>query len=100
MKLGWRALVAATALALCLAAPATAQAQAIPGPCVPGTLPSRALSLICVPQAGWNGQLVVYAPGFVPPGLPLGFYQLTLNDGTSLDTLIQSRRLASFRDAL
>lgn len=71
--------------------PAAARAQlATPGPCVPGTLPGGALSLICVPTAGWNGQLVVYAHGYVAPGLPLGFYNLTLADGTPLPALVQS----------
>jgi len=90
MRIEWRALVAAMAVAFWLATPAAAHAQSIPGPCVPGTLPSGALSLMCVPQSGWNGQLVVFAQGFVPPALPLNFYQLTLNDGTRLDTLVQS----------
>jgi pimeloyl-ACP methyl ester carboxylesterase len=40
--------------------------------------------------SGWNGQLVVYAHGYVAPGLPLDFYQLTLADGTPLPALLQS----------
>jgi hypothetical protein len=40
----------------------TAQAQTpvplpVPGQCQRGTLPSGALWLICVPAAGWNGDL-------------------------------------------
>jgi pimeloyl-ACP methyl ester carboxylesterase len=72
--------------------PSTASAQtATPGPCAPGRLPSGALSLICVPSAGWNGQLVVFAHGYVPdlPGVPLNFYNLTLADGTVLPDLVQ-----------
>jgi len=53
-------------------------------------LPGGALSLICVPSLGWNGQLVVYAHGYVAPGLPLDFYQLSTPDGTSLPLLVQS----------
>ena len=56
--------------------PARAGAQLPPG-CTPGRAaqPSRCRSSACRP-AGWNGQLVVYAPGYTPPQLPLGFYQL------------------------
>lgn len=91
MKHGVRALVAAAVVCVCLTgAPATARAQGVPGQCVPGVLPSGALSLVCVPVAGWNGQLVVYAHGYVAPGLPLDFYQLSLPDGTPLPALIQS----------
>jgi pimeloyl-ACP methyl ester carboxylesterase len=68
----------------------TARAQPIPGPCVEGDLPSGALSLICVPALGWNGQLVVYAHGYVAPTQPLGFYQLTTPDGLSLPLLVQA----------
>jgi pimeloyl-ACP methyl ester carboxylesterase len=70
--------------------PAGARAQAIPGECTRGLLPSKALSLICVPALGWNGQLVVYAHGYVAPGLPLDFYQLTTPDGTPIPPLVQS----------
>ena len=45
-------------------AAAPARAQAIPG-CETAVLPHGALSLICVPPAGWNGQLVVFAHGDV-----------------------------------
>ncbi len=62
----------------------------VPGPCVQGVLPSGALSLICVPAAGWNGDLVVYAHGYVAFNEPLGFYNLTLGDGTDIPTLVQS----------
>jgi pimeloyl-ACP methyl ester carboxylesterase len=83
-------LTAFVAGSVCLPSAATAQ-TAIPGPCVPGQLPSNALSLICVPTSGWKGELVVFAHGYVPVGLPLGFYNLTLPDGTTdLPTLIQS----------
>ena len=70
----------------------TARAQtpaAVPGPCVQGTLPSNALSLICLPTSGWNGDLVVYAHGYVPPGPQLVFANLDLPGGGSLPTLTQ-----------
>jgi pimeloyl-ACP methyl ester carboxylesterase len=71
--------------------PGVAAAQtATPGPCVPGQLPSGALSLVCVPAAGWNGELVVFAHGYVPFNQPLNFYHLTLADGTPLPALVQS----------
>jgi pimeloyl-ACP methyl ester carboxylesterase len=71
--------------------PGDVRAQtATPGPCVPGQLPSGALSLICVPSAGWNGELVVFAHGYVAFNQPLNFYQLTLADGNFLPTLVQS----------
>jgi len=77
-------------LLLTTLAPARADAQAIPGPCQPGALPSGALSLVCVPAAGWNGQLVVFAHGYVDVREPLGFQNLTLPDGTPLPILVQS----------
>lgn len=73
-------------------APANAAAPKllpVPGPCVQGVLPGGALSLICIPTAGWNGDLVVYAHGYVAFNEPLGFYNLTLEDGTYLPTLVQ-----------
>jgi pimeloyl-ACP methyl ester carboxylesterase len=82
--------VSVALLCFILYLPSTARAQAVPGPCAPGVLPSGALSLICVPALGWNGQLVVYAHGYVAPDLPLGFYQLTTADGTSLPLVVQS----------
>jgi pimeloyl-ACP methyl ester carboxylesterase len=67
-----------------------ARAQpAIPGPCTPGLLPSGARSLLCMPSAGWNGELVVFAHGYVAFNQPLNFYHLTLADGTPLPTLVQ-----------
>jgi pimeloyl-ACP methyl ester carboxylesterase len=77
-------------IGLALLLPAQARAQGgIPQPCVDGTLRGGALSRLCVP-IGWNGQLVVFAHGYVASGLPLGFYHLTLADGTSVSDLLQS----------
>lgn len=87
---------AAVVLAVAVAtwSPVEARAQAVPGPCVPGLLPSGARSLICVPAQGWNGQLVVYAHGYVAPGLPLDFYQITTPDGTPIPLLVQAQGFA------
>ena len=71
-----------------LALPATSRAGT-PGPCVAGTLPSGAQSLICIPAGGWNGQLVAYAHGYVSAGEPVVFRHLTLA-GVYLPDLVQS----------
>jgi pimeloyl-ACP methyl ester carboxylesterase len=83
--------LSAMLLAAAMLLPAGAVAQtATPGPCITGKLPSGALSLICVPTSGWNRELVVFAHGYVAPGLPLSFPNLTLGDGTSVPGLVQS----------
>jgi pimeloyl-ACP methyl ester carboxylesterase len=83
-----RSLIVAAALTGGLL-PAPARAQGVPQGCDDSTLPSGALSRICIPL-NWNGQLVVFAHGYVASGLPLGFYHLTLPDGTSIPDLVQS----------
>jgi hypothetical protein len=83
-----RVVVAAVLGVVLLPSPARAQV-AIPQPCVDGVLPSLALSRICMP-IGWNGQLVVFAHGYVAPGQPKAFYNLTLPDGSSLPDVVQS----------
>jgi hypothetical protein len=72
------------------AAPTSPTAGPVPGLCVDGTLPSGALSRICVPASGWNGDLIVYAHGYVAFNAPKDFYNLSLPDGTYLPTLVQS----------
>jgi len=73
------------------ALPAPAAAQATPGMCHDGVLPSGALSRICVPETGWNGDLVVFAHGYVAEtGEPLAFHHLQLPDGTDIPVLVQS----------
>jgi pimeloyl-ACP methyl ester carboxylesterase len=80
-----------TVIALFLGIAALAQAQT-PFSCNPGTgsLPSNdpeysasQLILICKP-ANWNGDLIVYAHGFIPVQAPLALplEELTLSDGT------------------
>ncbi len=58
-----------------ISASAYAQTPSLPSECQEISLPSGngnpdQLALICVPQL-WNGQLVAYAHGFVPPQFPL-----------------------------
>ena len=58
--------------------------------CQDGVLPQRrGRSLICVPPGGWNGQLVVFAPGYTPPQLPLDFYYLARARRHFLPMLVQ-----------
>jgi pimeloyl-ACP methyl ester carboxylesterase len=78
------------ALLLTLVAGRRADAQAVSGPCQDGVLPGGALSRICVPNFGWNGQLVVFAHGYVAFNEPLDFYHLELSDETDIPTLVQT----------
>ena len=50
-------ILSATGIAPAAAAPAPAPAT--PLGCQEGVLPSGALSLICIPASGWNGDLLV-----------------------------------------
>jgi pimeloyl-ACP methyl ester carboxylesterase len=81
-----RRVFVASFLAAAVLLPSTASAQpAIPG-CTPGKL-GDALTLVCIPPA-WNGELIVFAPGYVPVTQPLGFYYLALPDRTLLPELV------------
>lgn len=83
------ALILALLLGSGLVAPVhRVSAVPMPGPCVQGTLPHRALSLICVPKSGWNGDLLVFAHGYVAFNDPIDFYHLTF-DGVYLPDLAQ-----------
>lgn len=80
------------ALVVTLASVGVWPAAAAPGApqgCQEGVLPGGALWLICVPAAGWNGDLLVWAHGYVAFDEPLGFYHLYLGD-TYLPDLAQS----------
>jgi pimeloyl-ACP methyl ester carboxylesterase len=70
-------------------APAARAAGPTPGPCAEGALPGGALWLICVPASGWNGDVVLWAHGYVAPQEPLQFANLDLPDGTYLPELVQ-----------
>ncbi len=85
-----RRLVFVLAVGVLTCAPGQLTAQVVPGPCVDGVLASGARSRVCTPAAGWNGQVVVFAHGYVPALLPVDFYHLDLPDGTDLPALIQS----------
>jgi hypothetical protein len=78
-------LALALALALGLGAPALAPAQS---PCQDGALDGQ-LIRICIPPR-WNGQLVVYAHGYVAPqqslALPIG--ELTIDGQFVPDMLL------------
>lgn len=73
-----------------------------PPVCEEGSLPSRdpknpadQLIVICIPP-NWNGQLVIYAHGYVPPQAPLvlPFEELTLPDGTFVPNVFLSQGFA------
>jgi pimeloyl-ACP methyl ester carboxylesterase len=71
--------------------PHVAQAQSGTSVCDPdGVQSSGAIYRICMPAGDWNGDLVVYAHGYVSPLEPIGIPedQLTLPDGSSLVDLI------------
>ncbi len=80
--------VVAGLLAFSLVAPAPAQQAHAALPCTQGVLPGGALYLICVPPGSWNGDLVVYAHGYVAFNQPLGFYNIELPDGSSIPELV------------
>lgn len=61
----------------------------VPGPCVEGVLPSGALSMVCVPDSGWNGDLLVWAHGYTAFNEELDFQNLELPDGSYLPDLVQ-----------
>jgi len=83
--------------ALPAAAPAAAQIPWPPSGCQQGVLGTGAVWLICMPERlgrVWNGDLVVYAHGYVspipdrPPELPAEHYFLP--DGASIPDMINS----------
>lgn len=64
------------------------QQGTLPSQVAQGTLPHGALYLTCIPATGWNGDMVVYAPGYTPVSAPLGFQNLVLPDGSYLPDLV------------
>jgi hypothetical protein len=78
-----RARLALALLLLACVAPSPVRGQSAaptPGECLQGTLPHGALRLICVPATGWNGDLVIFAHGYVAFNEPIDFYHLTFDD--------------------
>jgi len=81
------------------ARPAAADSPPVPSAagtssaCEPdGVQPGGAIYRICMPSGSWNGDLVIYAHGYVPYNVPLAIpeNQLVLPNGTSLPDLINS----------
>ncbi len=80
---------------LCLVGSSFAQVL----PCVTGSLPTtdprypQQLIQVCIPPVGWNGQLVIYAHGFVAPQEPLALPTAELGvigGNSTLAALLQS----------
>lgn len=90
-------------LTVILGSPVPAHSQITwPLGCEQGSLPSHdpktpedQLIVICIPP-NWNGRLVIYAHGFVPPQAPLELPtdELTLPDGTFVPNLFLSQGFA------
>jgi len=88
-------LTALLTIGVCLVGSSLAQGL----PCVDGSLPTgdpshpQQLIQVCIPLIGWNGQLVIYAHGFVAPQAPLALPsdELAMIGGDStLAALLQS----------
>ena len=66
-----------------------ASAMEIPGHCEEGVQASGALYLICMPEEQeWNGDLVIYAHGYVAFNEPLELPDLELPDGTLIPDIV------------
>lgn len=61
--------------------PAAPIAPAVPLACSDGIQPSGAQYRICLPASGWNGNLVVYAHGYVAPTQPVALPEDQLSVG-------------------
>jgi pimeloyl-ACP methyl ester carboxylesterase len=92
----WRSWAPALTLALLvpivvLLAPATVTAEASwleEGGCVNGWLDDAEILIRVPPPAAWNGQLVVYAHGYVPPQYPLEVDVSLPNSGTTIPDIL------------
>jgi pimeloyl-ACP methyl ester carboxylesterase len=97
MNLRFGRIVFGAVVALALLLPAAAGAQTpIPTPfglCPEGDLPHGTSWKICVPVTGWNGQLVVYAQGYVDVYQEKAFYHLDFGP-VNLPLLVQSQGFA------
>ena len=86
-RAAWPALVAAALLAG-LPVPAVSQVSTCSDDVIQ---PTRAVTRVCMPAPGrWNGDLVVFAHGYVSPEEPVGIpeSQLSLPDGTSIPGIV------------
>jgi pimeloyl-ACP methyl ester carboxylesterase len=89
------AIVLTVCLGSALAVPAHAQIPV--SECRDGNQDSGAFFRICMPNlVSWNGDLVVYAHGYVPPGEVTGIPedQMRLSDGTYLPDLVTGQGFA------
>jgi pimeloyl-ACP methyl ester carboxylesterase len=90
------AIILTVCLGSALAAPAHAQVPV--SQCEDGSQNSGAFYRVCMPgpPIDWNGDLVVYAHGYVPPGPVTGIPedQMRLPDGTYLPDLVTSQGYA------
>jgi hypothetical protein len=72
--------------------PVASLAAQAPDPCLYGYTDSGAQYAICIPPVGWNGDLILFAHGYVSPEDPVGLAsiqgQLVLPDGTSIPALV------------
>lgn len=89
MRVAVKVLASGFTLALLVLFGASAQgggAATAAAACQDGNQPGGAVYRICMPGAGWNGDLLIWAHGYVDPQEPVGIPedQLTLPDGTSL----------------
>ena len=62
-----------------------------------GNQPSGALYQICMPIIGWNGELVLYAHGYVAPNLPLAIPEEASLLGNTLNLLGYGFAVTSYR---
>ena len=60
------------------------------GICEDGVQESGALYRICLPDSNWNGDLILYAHGYVDPQSPLAIPDDHLPDGTSISEVINA----------
>lgn len=71
--------------------PTSARPEATPGLCSDAIeLPSGADASYCVPTSGWNGDLVIWAHGYLPEGSPQGIFP----NRDELAPLVQSQGFA------
>lgn len=89
----WLVVLVTAVVANIVSLPSAAQAATthpvVAGPCHEGTLAGGALWRVCAPSSGWNGDVVVWAHGYVAPNEPIGFHDLTLADGSDVAQLVQ-----------
>ncbi len=77
-----------------LVVPAAAQVLPTINGCQQGVQPGGALWQVCLPEQDWNGDLVIFTPGYTAVGAPLGLPGLALPDGTSISDVLLQRGFA------